>query len=104
MSKQVVYLLGIEHKHGTDFSVYSTEAGALQALWDYVDDNWSREADGKPAPEGEQAKLEAYFSLEIAGGYESYLLERLEVADLRSRATSDEWMPQARAADLPECL
>lgn len=51
MSKQQVWVLNINHKHGNDISVHSTEEKMKDVLYNYVVQYWSdwmEDSDGKP--------------------------------------------------------
>jgi hypothetical protein len=59
--KEIVWILTIEHKHGTDVYAHKTEAGAKGALLDYVQEWWSIEVGDEPIPENPDAAIERYF-------------------------------------------
>lgn len=81
--KETVFVLAIEHRHGTDISVHRTEKGARRALHAYVTDNWALELPGRKIPAKPGRAIDRYFQ-EMLGGFgegESYILESREVED-----------------------
>jgi hypothetical protein len=72
-----VWVLSIDHRHGTNVYVHETEPGAKDSLVDYVRENWEDEVgrgfselDAEP-PADDQEAIDAYFD-EVAD--ESYIL------------------------------
>jgi hypothetical protein len=65
--KQTVYITTVHHKHGEDTWVNATEAGAKEALYEYVKEWWDElwedicYEDAPPIPEDRDAAIAAYF-------------------------------------------
>lgn len=79
LSKQNVWVLIIDHQHGTDISVHASCQDARQALYAYCAQQWD---DGLTKQYGALSKLsleaaiDAYFDAwGMAWDYEYYLLE-----------------------------
>jgi len=74
-----IWLLTIEHRHGTDHWVCATEAVALSYLDNYVQQWWEDESEDEDEdeeiPSGPSQRRERYFA-EIAQS-ESYCIEEL---------------------------
>jgi hypothetical protein len=58
---QTVYVLIIEHRHGTNVDVFASRQGALTALVGFVDDWWAREMPGKVIPSNDGDAISQYF-------------------------------------------
>lgn len=72
--------LMIDHRHGTNATVHTTEEGARKELLDYVWENWDTDGPGRDKdeetsaiPEDAAEAIEAYF--DFLTGIESYTLE-----------------------------
>lgn len=59
--EQTVYVLIIEHRHGTNVDVSASQQGALDALADYVNQWWEHEMPGKAVPSNAGEAIEQYF-------------------------------------------
>jgi hypothetical protein len=67
MSEQTVWVLRINHRHGTDISEFATEEKAREALVRYVIDNWDDDISCYPdgpeeIPADPQTAVSVYFS------------------------------------------
>jgi hypothetical protein len=81
---RTVWVLAIDHRHGTDITAYPTEDAATDALADYARKCWEEVADPDAGtmepPEGRDDLIGCYF--EAASEWsepESYRLESHEV-------------------------
>lgn len=72
---ETVWLLTIDHRHGTDTFVHKTEDGAKATLVCYVEDWWSEQCGDLEIPDDDVA-ITAYFD---AAGDEYYSLEERTV-------------------------
>lgn len=83
-----VHVLRIEHKHGSDTTVYSTAKKAEKWLFEYVKENWDEWTGDNPGAlpkldtiKDEGEAIDAYFEATqcAMGAEEFYQLEELEV-------------------------
>lgn len=80
MDDQTVYVLSINHKHGTDVSVHRHQEGALSALASYVAQEWTREMPhGAVKPKSKGKAIQQYFGEHDHG--ESFAIEERDVED-----------------------
>lgn len=70
-----IFLLSIDHRHGTNHYACSTYAIAESALDNYVQDNWADEMNGEPMPETAEARIAGYFD----GNDEYFDIEELTI-------------------------
>jgi hypothetical protein len=61
MSEQFIWLGVYEHRHGTDISVYATEAAAQAGREAVAHEMWENELPDEPMPDTDVA--DAYFDL-----------------------------------------
>lgn len=65
MTSPAVWVLCINHRHGTNVEVYLTEEGAIQGLADYVEGQWENEItsleDSPEKPSDPEEMVDAYF-------------------------------------------
>ena len=61
MNDENMWVLMVEHRHGTDVSIHRTEQGAKDALTVYVDYWWGREFPGAAAPADDNERVTEYF-------------------------------------------
>ena len=59
--KQIVWVLFIEHRHGTDTSVHTTREAAGDALYEYVSEWWNEEMWPELVPEDKDQAIMEYF-------------------------------------------
>ena len=74
-----VWVLAIDHKHGTDISVHTTEKGARKALYQYCAEWWGEDLDKKYGPLKDLERddvIQAYFDFfQMWSNPEWYILE-----------------------------
>lgn len=58
-----LWVLVIEHRHGTDTSVHRSEEAARQALYGFVDQWWGQELPARPVPGDAAEAIHEYFDL-----------------------------------------
>lgn len=73
-----VWVLAIDHRHGTNLTVHRSEEGACASLLAYVQDNWTQELGQAVQPNDEDELIETYFERVED---ESYTIEPAEVGD-----------------------
>ena len=58
-----IYVLTIEHRHGTNISVHQTRAGAEASLDEYVREYWHELSRERPPemPKAAEERIEIYF-------------------------------------------
>ena len=79
-SMDKVWLLAIEHRHGTDHWVCATEAIALSCVDNHVQRWWEDEIEDEDMPTDPDERTERYFSvMEERDQPESYYIEELPV-------------------------
>ncbi len=81
-TKQIVYTLTIDHRHGKDTTVYATEESARRALAEYCREYWKEWAnDDEVMPTDEDTLIEKYFEMtqESIGREEYSSIEHCEV-------------------------
>lgn len=71
---QTVWVLLINHRHGTNVAVYENQEGALEGLREYCAEEWDDEHRGEEHPSDGEL-IEAYFQ-DID---ESYSIEECDV-------------------------
>ncbi|WP_439398545.1 hypothetical protein ACRQ5Q_14660 [Bradyrhizobium sp. PMVTL-01] len=77
-----VWVLIIDHRHGTDVTVHASKLEADAIMYAYCDKWWEREYPDEPRPD--DSKLVArYWERQSDQGEESYLLEEREINDLQ---------------------
>jgi hypothetical protein len=57
----IIHLLVIDHRHGRDYWVFTTEEAACAQLDAYVQDWWEKEMDEAPMPDDPDERSEQYF-------------------------------------------
>lgn len=75
MRTSKVYVTSIEHKHGTNFYVNRSKQGAVNALYDYVEEWWDEAVPAGCGPISDYDKataIEMYFE---NNGYESWTMD-----------------------------
>lgn len=78
--RETIYILTINHRHGSGVTAHKSQEGALKALADYVAVEWENEMpDGEPIPENEGDAISHYFSK--MEDQEYYGIEETELAD-----------------------
>lgn len=55
-----VYVLKIEHRHGNNISIFSSDVKAKESLFLYVKDNWDKDFLGK-IPRKKDKAIDKYF-------------------------------------------
>lgn len=70
-----VYVLSIDHKHGTNTYIHRTEEGRRAALLDYVAEEWDREMIGRRAIQGNDLREMESYAIESARCHEQDLIE-----------------------------
>lgn len=82
-----VWTLTINHKHGSDVSVYVSKEAATIGLAEYVDNWWQREMGDEVRPADNIEAIEAYFDgmngVETADIHETEL-KGLDIEDLKA--------------------
>jgi hypothetical protein len=73
-----VWVVTIDHKHGTDSEVHASKASAEAALWGYCDEWWENEFHGVPRPSDDKL-VEAYWNRMSERGEEWHTLEECEI-------------------------
>lgn len=71
----IIWILTIEHRHGTNVYAHQTKAGAEESLMEYVDEWWDSEMDGAKIPENRDEAIDGYFSSAV----ETYYLQDVEL-------------------------
>jgi hypothetical protein len=78
--RETIYILTINHRHGSNISAHKSQEGALNALAQYVAQEWEQEMpEGRSIPENEGDAIESYFSR--MEDQESFGIEETELAD-----------------------
>jgi hypothetical protein len=65
-----VFVLNIDHKHGTNASVHRSAAGAKQALHEFAAEWWDDDGPGGLIPTDADAAIDAYFAHNERESYE----------------------------------
>lgn len=86
MSKVLICVLSIDHKHGTDVKAYASEASAMADLRAYVDRWWDHEFGVDIVkPDDPDERVRIYFEEMQEGRHpESYRLEACELHGAKS--------------------
>ena len=79
VAKETLILLEVTHRHGNDFSLHRSEAGARNDLYSYVVQWWEEWMGDAPLPNDDEVAIDAYF--EAASEQENYYTHRLPVGD-----------------------
>lgn len=76
-----VFVLVISHKHGEDVSVHRTNEGAMEELYQFVQEWWESRMEG-PLPSDKADAISAYFTEMSDGcGEENYSTRRVLIQD-----------------------
>jgi hypothetical protein len=73
-----VYVLVIDHKHGTDVSAYATEEKLNAALFAYCDQWWDREYGSEDRPPNNKL-VTTYWERMSIDGDEWHVIEECEI-------------------------